>query len=303
MPLATETAHAHARIAEAVIAGDAGLARHRMRRHLEAEGEFLRRRRSTQMLLPDDVVLIATPGGKRAEAVARDITMLVVVNGMRPGELLGTETELMEREGVSRAVLREAIRLLEHHEIARMRRGPGGGLFVASPGADAVTDIVAIYLVRRGMRLVDLTELRMGVELALVDLAAARVDDEGVALLHGAPVREEASADDERFVEVVHDLHDAVAATARNPVLELVALVLIRLSRLYQIERFAPGRRAEIRAEVLRCSPGHRRRGGVGGPGAGAPPDAPSPRRGSRPSCAERRARARSDGCFGSRAQ
>jgi len=253
--VAADTAHAHARIAEAVIAGDTGLARHRMRKHLEAEGEFLQRRRSTRTLLPDDVVLIATPGSKRAEAVARNITMYVVENGMRPGDLLGTETELMESEGVSRAVLREAIRLLEHHEIARMRRGPGGGLFVAAPSAGAVTDIAAIYLIRRGMRLADLAELRTGVELALVDFAAARVDDNGVARLRDALVREETSTEAER-AEVVHDLHGAVAAAAGNPVLELVALVLIRLSRLYQIERLAPKRQKAIRAEVLRTHKG-----------------------------------------------
>ena len=52
---------------------------------------------------------------------------------LQPGDLVGTEPELIEREGVSRALLREAVRLLEHHHIARMRRGPGGGLFVMAP--------------------------------------------------------------------------------------------------------------------------------------------------------------------------
>src|SRR5262249_20136416 len=51
--VAGQTARAHARIAEAVIAGDSGLAKYRMRRHLEAEGEFLRKRRTTRQLLPD----------------------------------------------------------------------------------------------------------------------------------------------------------------------------------------------------------------------------------------------------------
>ena len=85
--------------------------------------------------------------------------------GMQPGELVGTETELIEREGVSRALLREAVRLLEHHQIARMRRGPGGGLFVVEPSATPVTEIAAIYLARRGMQLAELAELRTGVEV------------------------------------------------------------------------------------------------------------------------------------------
>jgi len=54
----------------------------------------------------------------------------------------------------------------------------------------------------------------------------------------------------------VHDLHAAVAAAAHNRVLQLVALVLIRLSRLHQIERLAPKAQKQITAEVLRTHEG-----------------------------------------------
>ncbi len=247
----SEAVHAHAMIAEAVMAGDAGLARNRMRKHLQAEAEFFRRRRSTRQLLPDSVMLADSGLGKGAEAVARNITQTIVADGLQPGDLVGTEPELIAREGVSRALLREAVRLLEHHHIARMRRGPGGGLFVMAPSADAVTEVAAIYLARRGMQLTELAEMRTGVEVALADLAAERIDEAGIAGLHDALTREENATDAER-VEAVHDLHAAVAAAAQNRVLILVALVLIRLSRLHQIERLAPKMQREIQAEVLR---------------------------------------------------
>src|SRR5580698_3432895 len=253
--LGRETENAHAKIAEAVMAGDAGLARNRMRKHLEAEAEFFRRRRSTRQLLPDSVVLAESPEGKGAEAVARHITQTVVAENLQPGDLVGTEPELIEREGVSRALLREAVRLLEHHHIARMRRGPGGGLFVMAPSADAVTEVTAIYLVRRGMQLPELAEMRTGVEVAITDLAAERIDEAGMAGLQDALSREENATDAER-VEAVHDLHAAVAAAAQNRVLYLVALVLIRLSRLHQIERLAPKMQRQIQAEVLRTHTG-----------------------------------------------
>jgi DNA-binding FadR family transcriptional regulator len=253
--IAKETTHAHAMIAEALMAGDAGLARNRMRKHLQAEAEFFRRRRSTRQLLPDSVVLAQSVQGKGAETVARNITQTIVADGLQPGELVGTEPELIEREGVSRALLREAVRLLEHHQIARMRRGPGGGLFVMAPSADAVTEVAAIYLARRGMKLAELAELRTGVEVAIADLAAERIDDESVVGLKEALLREEHGTDAEQ-AELVHDLHAAVAAAAKNRVLNLVALVLIRLSRLHQIERLAPKARKQIRAEVLRTHEG-----------------------------------------------
>jgi DNA-binding FadR family transcriptional regulator len=250
-----ETEHAHAKIAQALMAGDAGLARNRMRKHLEAEADFFRRRRSTRQLLPDSVVLAESAQGKGAEAVARHITQTVVAEDLQPGDLVGTEPELIEREGVSRALLREAVRLLEHHHIARMRRGPGGGLFVMAPSANAVTETAAIYLARQGMTLAELAELRTGVEVAITDLAAQRIDDEGTIGMRDALIRE-AKATDVELVEAVHDLHAAVAAAAHNRVLDLVALVLIRLSRLHQIERLAPKARSQIKAEVLRTHEG-----------------------------------------------
>jgi DNA-binding FadR family transcriptional regulator len=250
-----ETTRAHAMISEALMAGDSGLARHRMRKHLQAEADFFRRRRSTRQLLPDSVVLAQSLQGKGAEVVARNITQAIVAEGMQPGDLVGTEPELIEQEGVSRALLREAVRLLEHHQIARMRRGPGGGLFVMAPSANAVTEVAAIYLARRGMKLAELAELRTGVEVAIADLAAERVDEEGVRGLQEALLREEGATEAER-AESVHDLHAAVAAAAKNRVLLLVALVLIRLSRLHQIEQLAPKARKQIGAEVLRTHEG-----------------------------------------------
>jgi DNA-binding FadR family transcriptional regulator len=249
--IAAETAYAHARIAEAVIAAEPGLARRRMRKHLEAEADYLRRRCSTRQLLPDSVVVLGQlDHGKRAEAVARRITQAIMAGGLQPGQLVGTEPELIEREGVSRAVLREAVRLLEHHQIARMRRGPGGGLFVFEPSASAVTDITAIYLARRGVRLADLAELRIALEVAIAGLAASRIDPDGIAGLKVALERDAKSPEAEH-AQVVHDLHEAVAAAAGNRVLELVALVLIRLSRIYQIERLTPRGSKQIGAEVL----------------------------------------------------
>jgi DNA-binding FadR family transcriptional regulator len=261
-----EMSHAHARIAEAVIAGDSDLARSRMRRHLEAEGDFLKRRRSTRQLLPDHVVMLSRSGnGKRAEAIARHITLAVVGGGMQPGQLVGAEKDLIEQEAVSRAVLREAVRLLEHHQIARMRRGPGGGLFVFEPSAVAVTEIVAIYLARRGMRLSDLAELRTGVEVALAGLAASRADAQGISAMREALGAEGADPAGV-YSEAIHGLHAAVAGAAGNRVLELVALVLIRLSRLHQIERLAPSERTKVSAEVHRAHAGIATAVGTGDP-------------------------------------
>jgi DNA-binding FadR family transcriptional regulator len=253
--VAGDRARAHARIVDAVLAGDAGLARRRMRTHIRAEGEFLRQRRSTRQLLPDGVILGDGEGGKRAEGVARAIAQSILARDLPPGALFGAEAKLIASQGVSRAVFREAVRILEHHQVAAMRRGPGGGLLVAAPSAAAVTDVVAVYLASRRMELRDVMELRLGVELTLVELAVDRIDPGGAARLDEALTRDASATRSER-VESVHGLHAAVAELAGNSVLALVALVMIRLSRLYQLERLAPKALRRVDEEVRRTHEG-----------------------------------------------
>jgi DNA-binding FadR family transcriptional regulator len=225
----SESATAHAAIVDAIIAGNEGLARHRMRKHLLAEAEYLRARRPSRRRLAD---LTTTVGrsDKRAEVTARQIFGEVTARGWQVGTLLGSEPELMERYDVSRAVLREAVRMLEHHQVARMRRGPGGGLFVAEPGIEAVTDAVALHVDRLGILPRDLFEVRGAVEMAVLDRVTGRLDHEAEACLQAALAAERAATRDE-FPVVGHDLHNVLAAVAGNPVLELLTLVLVHVTR------------------------------------------------------------------------
>jgi DNA-binding FadR family transcriptional regulator len=138
----------------------------------------------------------------------------------------------MERHDVSRAVLREAVRVLEHHQVARMRRGPGGGLFVAEPGVEAVTEAVALQIDRLGIKPVHLFEVRSAVEMTVLDLVLKTLDGAGEARLADA-LKAEREATTAEFVVMGHDLHGVLAEVAGNRVLELLTLVLVRLARIH----------------------------------------------------------------------
>jgi DNA-binding FadR family transcriptional regulator len=141
--------------------------------------------------------------------------------------------------------------MLEHHQVAAMRRGPGGGLFVVAPDPGAVTDIVALYLARQGNDVLGLGDLRMRLEVVLVEMAMAQLDEEGVIDLREALEREQ-HVPEEAFASTSHDLHAVVARLAGNRALELVALVLIRLTRLHQIANLSATARSKIGKEVRR---------------------------------------------------
>ncbi len=233
LPKATlsASASAHVAIIDAILAGDSARARNRMRKHLLAEAEFLRARRPSRRHLADMPEVVGR-SDKRAEQTARQIFREVGAAGWPVGELLGSEAELMERYDVSRAVLRESVRVLEHHQVASMRRGPGGGLFVAAPGVEAITDAVALQVDRLGIAPADLFEVRRTVETVTLDRVLDGLDSEGEALLREA-LEAEHRASRSEFPVVGHDLHGVLAHVSGNRVLELLVLVLVRLTRIH----------------------------------------------------------------------
>lgn len=226
---ADQSAEAHRAIVDALVAGDAGLARHRMKRHLEATAEWLRRRRRGQTLAVDDLAANGTQNGKLAEVVARRIFWNVVERGWPVGEVLGSEADMLAEHGVSRAAFREAVRLLEHHNVAAMRRGPGGGLVVTAPDASAITDAMFLYLESRGITPQQLYDIRRGLELASVRMAAERSNEEALGRLHQV-LEQELASPTELMAQRSHDLHIAIADLAGNRAIWLFIMVLTRLT-------------------------------------------------------------------------
>jgi DNA-binding FadR family transcriptional regulator len=128
-----------------------------------------------------------------------------------------------------------------------MRRGPGGGLFVAAPSPAAVSDVVALYLARQGAGIAALAELRVRVEVEILDLVIDRLDAAGTAVLNEAAELDES---DQQADVAIHNLHAAIAGLSRNRALELIVLVLIRLTRFHQYRPLSAREEDEIRREV-----------------------------------------------------
>jgi DNA-binding FadR family transcriptional regulator len=220
---------AHGMLVESITAKNAGEAGRRMRRHLDAEVGFIRDHLPAR--LRADVVFAKPDGStKMAETVAQRIFATVAESGWEVGAPLGSESALMERFGISRAVLREAVRVLEHHQIARMRRGPGGGLFVAEPGVEATTEAVALHLSQRGIGPEHLFEVRSIVEMTALDRVVEHFDESAATELDRVLEIERTAPLDE-FPVVGHDFHCVLATISGNRVLELLANVLVELSR------------------------------------------------------------------------
>ncbi|WP_055403344.1 MULTISPECIES: FadR/GntR family transcriptional regulator [unclassified Mycobacterium] len=171
---------------------------------------------------------------KLASKIARELEADIVRRGWATGESLGSEHALQERFGVSRSVLREAVRLVEHHQVARMRRGPGGGLIICEPDAGPATRAVVIYLEYLGTTLGDLLNARLVLEPLAASLAAERIDEAGIARLRAVLRGEE---EWQPGLPTPRDeFHIALAEQSKNPVLQLFIDVLMRLTTRYALQ-------------------------------------------------------------------
>ena len=222
---------AHAAIVESIISGDGRMAAQRMLTHLAALRQELSHRPITG---PERAPGRGRPeqaGRQLARRLRRDIAGL----GWPVGHNLGSEPELLERYATGRAGLREAVRLLEHHGVVEMRRGPGGGLVVRSPNAAAVQRAAALHLGYRGITSVELFEAREGIEAAVLRLAVERLDGDGRRQLEAATASG-ADLPPARFGPAAHDFHRVLAGLSGNRTLELFVAILIGITA----ERMAP---------------------------------------------------------------
>lgn len=115
-------------------------------------------------------VVGSAPLRKLPLLIANDLEKQLLRLGWPVGMKLGGEPALADRYGVGRDVLREAVRLLEARDHARMRRGPHGGLEIILPDIRELSARLAGYAYICGLDRVRIVET-----LALTQAAAVRL--------------------------------------------------------------------------------------------------------------------------------
>jgi len=103
-------------------------------------------------------------------AIRDEITALILGRGLRSGDLLPTETELVEALGVSRNSVREALKALQALDIVEIRHGHGTyvGRLSLDPLADGLT-FRALHDIGRDLRsMEEIVEVREALEGALI---------------------------------------------------------------------------------------------------------------------------------------
>ncbi len=110
-----------------------------------------------------------------AEQAVQSLMLFIEAEEMKPGELLPPETELAANLGVSRPTVREALRSLEGKGIIDVVGGKGA--MIKPPDAQPLRLFFQRTMQLNSEAIVDMVELRKGIEMQSGALAARRRTD------------------------------------------------------------------------------------------------------------------------------
>lgn len=151
------------------------------------------------------------------ETVSEQLLAAIRDAGLPPGSKIPSERELGDRFGVSRTVIREAIRHLAAKGVLEVVSG--SGVIIADVGHEGISESIDLYLRQRGpIQPGQIHEVRESLELTTTRLAALRASDDQLAQIQAsceamADVLDDADSASRADVA----FHRAIAEATGNP--------------------------------------------------------------------------------------
>jgi GntR family transcriptional regulator, transcriptional repressor for pyruvate dehydrogenase complex len=165
---------------------------------------------------------------EKPQQIADELRRMIVSGELSEGDSLGHEPDLVERFGVSRPSLREALRILEAEGLITVVRGMLGGVVVHEPDHRTTARTAALVLQARNVSLADVYEARSLLEPTAVRVVASlRYRRSSVSELRRL-IDEQTRAipDPEAFGRANARFHERLVALAGNRTLTIVAEML-----------------------------------------------------------------------------
>lgn len=169
-----------------------------------------------------------------SDKVANMMLETILSRKLQVGDRLPSERELGEQFGVSRTVIREAVRALVAKSVIEVRSG--SGLRVAAVDAAAVSESMSLFLRSGSLDFEKVHEVRALLEVHIAGLAAERATEADTAGLRAVHERmRDASGEVEAAARDDLEFHRAIATATQN---ELYLLLMDSIgSALLDIRR------------------------------------------------------------------
>lgn len=206
--------------------------------------------------------LLHDPGGmlqispiqvpKASDVLADGLREQILTGRLSMGVVLPNERELAARAGLSRASVREALRILEVEGLIAIRTGRNGGAEVVRPSLATIERSIGIFIRGQNIRLASVLEVREAIEPYAARLAALNRTEDDLTRLQACHQRLMEVVDDvPDFLQANLDWHVAVVMASHNELLS--AFVGAFAQTVYQATRLREFNVPEVRQAVARA--------------------------------------------------
>ena len=102
---------------------------------------------------------------------------------LKPGDVLGSESDLARKFGVSRVPVRDAFKTLQALGIVEVKMGANGGARIAAGDPNRFADALAVQLKLVGISIEEMFDAQIAIEVMATELAARRASKDDLAKL------------------------------------------------------------------------------------------------------------------------
>jgi GntR family transcriptional repressor for pyruvate dehydrogenase complex len=166
-----------------------------------------------------------------AERIVENLITLIKTRSLKMGDKLPSERQLCEMIGVSRPILREALKALQVMNLIDIRQGAGA--YIKSLEPEDVVEHLDIVFHLDSSLYHDLYEARSVLEGSIAAMAADKIGDHELMLIEENIRRAAENIDDEQaFFERDLELHEMIMKAAGNRVMPVFMQSINKLALL-----------------------------------------------------------------------
>lgn len=194
---------------------------------------------------------------KAADVLAAILREKILGGELNEGADLPSERELGIQSGLSRASVREALRILEGEGLIATRVGRNGGSAVVRPSSAAIERSVGIFIRGQGIRLEEVLETRAAIEPPSARFAALHRTDadlEEIEKCHAKVEHSSMLGDVDAYVRANLDWHVQIVRASHNEL--MIAFITAVSHSVYLATDLAGFNSVTVRNAVIHA---HRR--------------------------------------------
>jgi GntR family transcriptional repressor for pyruvate dehydrogenase complex len=177
------------------------------------------------------------------EQVADELERAILETGLVSGDddKLPSEQALAAKFGVSRTVIREALKLVKERGLIAQRTGEGS--YITKPSPAAISSVVNRMILMDNISDDELVAVRSILEVASCRLAATNAEDSDIERMTSIlETMKGYCVDNEAIIRMDTDFHIAIAVASKNKLLAiLIEAMAVLIRKFIRKSAYAPG--------------------------------------------------------------